>query len=1081
MDDRFRREEEDFFRRNRGLKEFGDSSSASGGHQSKKFTNFRNRKSHRGSQSQSYSEDGPSTSQGWRGKRGGGGGGGRGRERGGRRGEGGYSRKEDTQGEARGGFKRHPPHLKGREIGLYYAKLSKAKKEAEGGSERKKRDYKLEGGITIAIDPKKEQQIRSMLLNLPQHLACSKSSASSSVDVKIEPGCSFEEVRKKPETLQKVNSLDDVSAASKYNHLQDSHFKTNFLRSLTESIDSKIERLLQRHIALERKPSVDKKLKDLLLDKKNNNQRYISMYEGRKKLPSFQMQDSILKLIRDNQVVVISGETGCGKTTQVAQFILDDFILRGDGSLCRILCTQPRRISATSVAERVACERDEKIGSISVGYQIRLEKAVAPKQGSILYCTTGILLEWMQSDPSLADTSHIILDEIHERDTVSDFVITLLKDILPKRPDLKIILMSATLNADHFSRYFNSCPSINIPGFTYPVEEFYLEDVIEMLNFKYPPSKKRQRNESKEFVEIIGPFMRSLERNRKYSRSTVEALQNPFSEEINYDLMSRLITDICKNKPDGAILVFLPGWEHISKLNTALTSLDYFKSSRFKIIPLHSLMPTTVQRSVFDRPPPGTRKIIIATNIAETSITIDDVVYVVDCGKIKMKNYDTENNIQTLNPEWVSLANAKQRRGRAGRVQPGICYHLYSKGREMTFESYPLPEMLRSRLDEVIIRAKMLQLGAVRPFLNRVMNPPDPLAVDHSLELLTLMNVLDSDENLTPLGYHLGKLPVDPHTGKMLLMGALFSCIDPVCSVAASLSFKDAFMIPLGKEKEVDRIRLALSEGRKSDLLLIGDVLIRWEEECKRGRGGSFCWENFLSQNTLTMLRDLKKQFVHYLHDMKFLQSSNPMDYASNVNSNNASLVKAIVCAGLYPNVAYLHKCRNIGNGRNVKRLTTPQDGRVVMHPKSVNDKESYFPSPFFVYHLKLKSANITLHDTTMVYPLPILFFGESLRFFVEDGREKIAVGKYFQMRCKKSIASIVMDLREHMNRLLEYRASHPDVIPWENKKDPHTTLLRAIVELITYEDAGVVMQESSDEESDNSDVIIESISDGEW
>ncbi|KAK3911803.1 ATP-dependent DNA/RNA helicase DHX36 [Frankliniella fusca] len=1076
MDDRFRREEEEFFRRNRGLKESIASSSSqqsSAGHQSRKFTNFRNRKSHRGNHSQSYSEDGPSTSQDWRMKRSGSGGG-----RGGRKGGGSYSGRDDGPRQTRGGHNKHPPHLKGKQIGLYYAKLSKEKQQAEGGGGKKKRESKMEGGVTIALDPKREQQIRSMLLNLPQHLASSSTSSTSSF-IKTEPGCSDAGTQRKPDTIKRVHSSDDVSIAAKYNHLKDSHFKRNFLRSLTESIDSKIERLLQRQIALERNPSVDKKLKDLLLDKKKNSKAYISMYEGRKKLPSFKMQDTILRLIHENQVVVVSGETGCGKTTQVAQFILDDYILRGDGSLCRILCTQPRRISATSVAERVASERDEKIGSLSVGYQIRLEKAVAPKQGSILYCTTGILLEWMQSDPSLADTSHIILDEIHERDTVSDFVITLLRDILPKRPDLKIILMSATLNADHFSKYFNNCPSINIPGFTFPVEELYLEDVIEMLNFRFPFNKRSlKKEERKEFEEIMGPYLRSLERSRKYSRNTIEALGNPASEEINYDLMSRLIEHICKNRPDGAILVFLPGWEQISKLNTALTSIDYFKSSRFRIIPLHSLMPTTVQRSVFERPPHGTRKIIIATNIAETSITIDDVVYVVDCGKIKMKNYDTQNNIQTLQPEWVSLANAKQRRGRAGRVQPGICYHLYSRAREMTLQNYQLPEMLRSRLDEVIIRAKMLQLGAVRPFLNRVMNPPDPMAVDHSLELLTLMDVLDSDENLTPLGYHVGKLPVDPNTGKMLLMGALFSCVDPVCSVAASLSFKDAFMIPLGKEKEVDRIRLELSEGRKSDLLLIGDVLIRWEEECKRGRGGSFCWENFLSQNTLTMLRDLKKQFVHYLYDMKFLKSSNPMDYASNVNSNNASLVKAIICAGLYPNVAYLHKCRTTKQGRNIMKLTTPQDGRVVLHPKSVNDKESHFPSPFFVYHMKLKSANITLHDSTMVYPLPILFFGESLRFFVEEGVEKIAVGKYFQMRCKRSIASIVMDLREHMNRLLEYRASHPDVIPWENKKDPHTTLLRAIVELITYEDAGIVMQDSSDEDSD-SDVII--LSDGEW
>ncbi len=213
-------------------------------------------------------------------------------------------------------------------------------------------------------------------------------------------------------------------------------------------------------------------------------------------------------------------------------------------------------------------------------------------------------------------------------------------------------------------------------------------------------------------------------------------------------------------------------------------------------------MPTTNQRAIFQRPPLGQRKIVIATNIAETSITIDDIVYVVDCGKIKMSNFDVEANIATLKPEWCSLANSRQRRGRAGRVQPGVCYHLYCKGREMTFADYMLPEMLRKRLEEVILQIKVLRLGKVEPFFAKVMDPPDPKAVRLSLELLRQINALDDtdgSEILTPLGFHLAQLPMDPQTGKMILLGAIFSCLDPVLSVAASLSFKDAFVIPLGK------------------------------------------------------------------------------------------------------------------------------------------------------------------------------------------------------------------------------------------------------------------------------------------
>ena len=208
-------------------------------------------------------------------------------------------------------------------------------------------------------------------------------------------------------------------------------------------------------------------------------------------------------------------------------------------------------------------------------------------------------------------------------------------------------------------------------------------------------------------------------------------------------------------------------------------------------------MPTCNQREVFDRPPAGVRKIVLATNIAETSITIDDIVYVINSGYIKMKNFDKELNIATLQPEFVSLANARQRRGRAGRVQKGICYHLYTKKRQELLCPYQLPEILRTRLEEILLNIKILKLGKVKSFLLKLMESPDEKVIDMSIELLQAINAIDEDENLTPLGFHLAKLPVDPLTGKMLLMSAIFSCVDPVLTIAAAISFKDPFIIPL--------------------------------------------------------------------------------------------------------------------------------------------------------------------------------------------------------------------------------------------------------------------------------------------
>lgn len=262
--------------------------------------------------------------------------------------------------------------------------------------------------------------------------------------------------------------------------------------------------------------------------------------------------------------------------------------------------------------------------------------------------------------------------------------------------------------------------------------------------------------------------------------------------------------------------MFVPGWEQISKLNRLLEPSGQFSLRSSIVYPLHSLMPTASQRAIFLRPPAGTRKVILATNIAETSITIEDVVYVIDCGKIKIKQFDVNSNISTLQPEWISLANMRQRRGRAGRVQPGKCYHLVTTAREGLLPTYLPPEICRTRLEEVVLQIKLLELGSCAAFLRRVLDPPSDLAVTLSLDLLETIGAVEmvgGTEQLTPLGFHLAQLPLDPQTGKMILLAAVFSCLDPVLSVAASLSFKDAFMVPLGKEKQVDAIKLKFGEN----------------------------------------------------------------------------------------------------------------------------------------------------------------------------------------------------------------------------------------------------------------------------
>nr|XP_014276577.1 ATP-dependent RNA helicase DHX36-like isoform X2 [Halyomorpha halys] len=963
---------------------------------------------------------------------------------------------------------RPPPGLTGKALGLWHRdrkrkekKLRKQERRALKEKKKKKKNvayhkFRKQKKRILKEQRKKKKNVQCIPLELGDEKVDKIRKIIGNVD--------FDRIKRL--SSESVGG-SGFNINEKYMDMQDSEFKRRFLKSITGSLENKIKQGGIHTSSLPKRPDLDSRYKEELRDKYTYSHDFKHYLSVREKLPAFKKKKVIIDELEKTNKLLISGETGCGKTTQVAQFLLEHEIVSNRGSTCCILCTQPRRISAISVAERVAIERGERLGE-SIGYQIRLEKVIPRSSCSILFCTTGVLLKYMQSEPLLTFASHIILDEVHERDTLSDFVITLLRDILPVRPDLKVILMSATLNAEKFSKYFDNCPTVHIPGFTYPVTEYYLEEVLEMTRFQYNLSKQFQKDVIKERETSVMPYLRMLEHEKRYSKEVITSLMHPSSEEINLELIVALLKYICSDpkNSNGAILIFLPGWDKISKLHKMVNENSFFSSSRFVIYPLHSLMPTVSQKSIFSHPPPGQRKIIIATNIAETSITIDDVVFVIDCGKIKIKNFDIDNNITTMKEEWVSLANAQQRKGRAGRVQEGVCYHLFTRGREKMLDQYQLPEMLRTRLEEVILQAKILQLGKVEPFLQKVLDPPSPKAVTLSLMLLFGMRALDEDENLTPLGYHLANLPVDPQAGKMLIFASLFSCFDPIASIAACLGFKDPFIIPVGREKEVDQRKKELCAGMKSDHLLLSEVVSLWERAEERRRGWEFCRSNYLSHNTLTQLCEMKNQFARHLYDMRFLDSDKSRCTSGNFNSNYPGLLKAIVCAGLYPNIAIIKKQKvNRKTGIASLLLFTPEDGKVRLHPKSVNNNQGDFRSRFLVYFEKIKSLGISLHDTTMIPPLALIFFCQNLTITDEENRmgKVITVNEYITFNCSNYVAQLIQDLRTALDWILENKIAHPGI---SDLCDPYSQsiearLLRAIVELITIEDEEVNFDES--------------------
>uniref|UniRef100_A0A8C9W7N7 RNA helicase n=1 Tax=Scleropages formosus TaxID=113540 RepID=A0A8C9W7N7_SCLFO len=861
----------------------------------------------------------------------------------------GWEEQGASAGRGGGSRGRHPAHLKGREIGLWYAK--------RGGMKRKEEERK---------------------------------SASEA------PPAERKEVKETPK-------------------------------------DRSLEFLFQE---LVRNSTLDQELKRDLQSKRSD-QKYLEMLVRRCYL-------ELVQLIRANQVMVVSGETGCGKTTQVTQFILDDSIQRGMGSICRVVCTQPRRISAISVAERVAAERAEAVGEgNSCGYQIRLQSRLPRKQGSMLYCTTGIILQWLRSDPHLSSVSHLVLDEIHERNLQSDVLITIIKDLLRVREDIKVILMSATLNAEKFSRYFGNCPMIHIPGFTYPVKEYLLEDVVQMLRYR-PQSQDRRpkwkrrfmqgqmsrpekEQKEEEYQESWPCYARTL--RDRYSDSTIEVLEMMDDDDkVDLSLIVELIKYIVLQEEDGAILVFLPGWDNISGLNDLLM--------------------------VFKKPPPGVRKIVIATNIAETSITIDDVVYVIDGGKIKETHFDTQNNISTMTAEWVSLANAKQRKGRAGRVSPGKCYHLYNGLRASLLDAYQLPEIQRTPLEELCLQIKILKLGRIASFLQKAMDPPSEQAVQLAITHLMELNALDHHEELTPLGFHLARLPVEPHIGKMILFGALLGCLDPVLTIAASLSFKDPFFIPLGKEKLADMRRKALSKNSKSDHLTVVNAFWGWEEAKRRGYKceREYCWDNFLSANTLQMLHNMKGQFAEHLLCAGFVSSKDPKDPASNINSDNEKLLKAVIVAGLYPKVAKIRP--SFSKKRPGVKVYTKADGKVNIHPKSVNAEETEFHYTWLIYHLKMKTSSIFLYDCTEVSPFSLLFFGGDISIQKDQEQDTIAVDEWIVFQSPARIAHLVKNLKTELDSLLEEKIKNPQPVDWSNSKSKDCAVILAIIDLITTQES---------------------------
>ena len=548
---------------------------------------------------------------------------------------------------------------------------------------------------------------------------------------------------------------------------------------------------------------------------------YIQMLKTRTKLPIWAYRDELLDAIQRHQVVIVCGETGCGKSTQVPAFILEHSLSYGQP--CKIYCTQPRRISAISLARRVNEELGERKNDVGtsrslVGYAIRLESRMTA-QTRLVYATTGIVMRILEGSSDLGGITHLILDEVHERTIDSDFLLIVLRKLMIKRPDLKVILMSATVNAEQFSRYLDDAPVMNVPGRTYPVETKYLEDAVEFTQYVVS-GDYGQADPDDDREDRMGDVSAPQGDLSSYSSRTRNTLGRLDEYRIEYDLVTKLLEAIATQDAfidySKAILVFLPGIAEIRRLNDMLLGHRSF-SRGWCIYPLHSTIATDEQEQAFNVPPPGIRKIVLATNIAETGITIPDVTCVIDAGKHKEMRFDERRQLSRLIESFISRANAKQRRGRAGRVQNGICFHLFTKARhDQLMAEQQTPEMLRLSLQDLVLRVKICKLGSIEETLAEALDPPMARNVRRAIDSLIDVKALTTSEELTSLGRQLAKLPLDVFLGKLILLGSIFRCLDSTLTIAAILSSKSPFSAPVNARTQADIARLAFKKGKLS-------------------------------------------------------------------------------------------------------------------------------------------------------------------------------------------------------------------------------------------------------------------------
>ncbi|GAB6033588.1 ATP-dependent RNA helicase dhx8 [Chamberlinius hualienensis] len=615
----------------------------------------------------------------------------------------------------------------------------------------------------------------------------------------------------------------------------------------------------------------------------------MSIIEQRQSLPIYKLKDELVKAVTDNQILVVIGETGSGKTTQITQYLAEaGYTARG-----KIGCTQPRRVAAMSVAKRVSEEFGCRLGQ-EVGYTIRFEDCTS-SETVIKYMTDGMLLRECLVESDLKSYSIIMLDEAHERTINTDVLFGLLKQAVKKRSELKLIVTSATLDAVKFSQYFFEAPIFTIPGRTFPVEILYTKE--------------------------------------------------PETDYLDASLIT--VMQIHLTEPPGDILLFLTGQEEI---DTACEVLyERMKSlgpevPDLIILPVYSALPSEMQTRIFDPAPPGSRKVVIATNIAETSLTIDGIYYVVDPGFVKQKVYNSKTGMDSLVVTPISQAQAKQRAGRAGRTGPGKCYRLYTeRAYRDEMLTTPVPEIQRTNLAHTLLQLKAMGINDLLNF--DFMDAPPMESLIMALEQLHSLSALDDEGLLTRLGRRMAEFPLDPNPAKMLIMSVHLGCSDEILTIVSMLSVQNVFYRPKDKQALADQKKAKFNQLEGDHLTLLA-VYNSWKNN---KFSNPWCYENFVQIRTLKRAQDVRKQLLGIMDRHK-------LDVVS-CGKNTVRVQKAI-CSGFF---------RNAAKKDPQEGYRTLVDGQVVyIHPSSALFNRQ---PEWVVYHELVQTTKEYMREVTTIDP----------------------------------------------------------------------------------------------------------------